>query len=154
MIPPSVRTTTSRTPAAPAGAVIARIVVGLTTTRLVGASPPTVTVAPGWKFVPVMVIDVPPASGPAVGVTRVIVGLGRASNVAWQARAAVRVTVPSLQSASPLQPANREPVAAVAVRVTTVPAAYDSAQSAPQAMPAGLLVTVPLPVPALVTVSG
>ena len=53
----------------------------------------------------------------------------------------------------PLQPAKVEPVAGAAVKVTTVPLSYGSEQSAPQLTPAGLLVTVPLPVPALVTVS-
>jgi hypothetical protein len=42
-------------------------------------------------------------------------------NVAVQLRAAFMVTVPSAQSASPLQEANTEPAAAVAVRLTTVP---------------------------------
>lgn len=45
-----------------------------------------------------------------------------------------------------------EPLAAVAVRVTTVPLEYGSEQSDPQVIPGGVLVTVPLPVPDLVTV--
>ena len=52
---------------------------------------------------------------------------------------------------APLQPAKEEPAAGVAVRVTVVPAVTDSEQVAPQLMPAGLLVTVPVPVPLLVT---
>jgi hypothetical protein len=52
----------------------------------------------------------------------------------------------------PLQPAKVEPAAGVAVNVTAVPLAYEAEQVAPQLIPAGLLVTVPLPVPLFVTV--
>ncbi len=52
----------------------------------------------------------------------------------------------------PLKPAKVEPAAAVAVSVTEVPAAKLLEQSVPQLIPAGLLVTVPLPVPDLFTV--
>ncbi len=52
----------------------------------------------------------------------------------------------------PDQPEKIEPVSAVAVRVTDVPLLYASEQSVPQLTPAGLEVTVPPPVPALVTV--
>jgi hypothetical protein len=56
--------------------VIAVIVVGLTTTTLVAAVPPSVTVAPARKFVPVIVIGVPPVVGPDVGETALTVGAG------------------------------------------------------------------------------
>jgi len=72
---------------------------------------------------------------------------------AVQARAAAIVTLPSLQSGSPLQPANVEPGAGVAVKVTTVDAANEKPQVAPQVMPSGLLVIDPVPVPAFVIVS-
>jgi hypothetical protein len=52
-----------------------------------------------------------------------------------------------------LQPEKVDPVVAAGVRVTTAPLANVSAQSVPQAIPAGLLVTVPAPVPAFVTVT-
>ena len=45
-----------------------------TTVTDVQALPPTVTVAPAAKFVPVMVIAVPPAVLPEVGETDVMVG--------------------------------------------------------------------------------
>ena len=47
-----------------------------TTVTLVQAEPPTVTVEPLAKFVPVIVIDVPPAVDPDVGDTAVTVGAG------------------------------------------------------------------------------
>jgi hypothetical protein len=54
---------------------------------------------------------------------------------------------------APLQPAKTEPVDAVAVRVTRVPAVSASVQSVPHAIPAGLLETVPEPEPPFATVS-
>jgi hypothetical protein len=54
---------------------------------------------------------------------------------------------------APLQPAKVEPGAAVGVSVTTVPCGYAREQVAPQSIPAGELETLPLPVPALLTVS-
>lgn len=54
----------------------------------------------------------------------------------------------------PLHPANSLPLAALAVKVTCVPELYDWEQVAPQFMPVGLEVTVPEPVPFLLTVSG
>ena len=52
----------------------------------------------------------------------------------------------------PLHPAKVAPAAGVAVNVTVVPLAYEAEQAVPQVIPAGALVTAPLPVPALVTV--
>jgi hypothetical protein len=51
----------------------------------------------------------------------------------------------------PLQPAKTEPEAGTAVSVTVVPPENDREQVVPQLMPLGLLVTVPLPAPFLVT---
>src|SRR5439155_1451879 len=53
----------------------------------------------------------------------------------------------------PLQPLKIEPAAGVAVSVTAVPLAKLAAQVAPQVMPAGSLVSVPVPVPPFETVS-
>src|SRR2546428_8534928 len=47
----------------------------------------------------------------------------------------------------------KDPAAGEAVSVTPVPLVTLAEQVAPQVMPAGELVTVPLPVPALLTVS-
>jgi hypothetical protein len=63
---------------------------------------------------------------------------------------AVHVPVPEQP---PLQPVKVEPAAGVAVSVTAVPEVKEVEQVAPQEIPAGELVTVPLPVPALATVS-
>jgi hypothetical protein len=52
---------------------------------------------------------------------------------------------------APLQPAKVEPDAGAAVRLTTVPELNDAEQVEPQLMPAGELVTVPVPVPLFVT---
>jgi hypothetical protein len=54
--------------------VAAVIVVPLTTTTLVAAALPNVTVAPDAKFVPVMVTAVPPAVDPLFGLTLLTVG--------------------------------------------------------------------------------
>jgi hypothetical protein len=66
-------------------------------------------------------------------------------NTAVQVMSAFIVTVPSLQSALPDQLAKLEPLAGAAVNFTMVPPVYTSAQSLPQLMPVGELVTVPLP---------
>jgi hypothetical protein len=64
----------------------------------------------------------------------------------------VTTQVPVPLHPAPLQPVNVEPLNAVAVKVTDVPLANEALQVAPQVMPDGLLVTVPLPFPADVTV--
>src|SRR2546425_3863650 len=72
--PPTV-TMTSATPAGCAG-VVALICVALTTLTPVATDPPTVAVAPAAKPVPVIVIGVPPAVVPALGLTALTVGGG------------------------------------------------------------------------------
>ncbi|HZU42556.1 MAG TPA: hypothetical protein VE994_07795 [Terriglobales bacterium] len=54
---------------------------------------------------------------------------------------------------APLQPAKTDPALAVAVSVTVVPLLKVALQVLPQEIPAGLLVTVPVPLPPGVTVS-
>src|SRR5437773_6450261 len=63
----------------------------------------------------------------------------------------VQVAVP--EQPPPLQPAKVEPATGAAVKVTEVPLANAAAQVAPHATPAGALVTLPVPAPALLTVS-
>ena len=75
-------------------------------------------------------------------------------NVAVTARACVIDTVQVLVPVqAPLQPANVDPLAAAAVSVTEAPLVKFAPQVLPQLMPAGEDVTVPVPLPALVTVS-
>jgi hypothetical protein len=78
----------------------------------------------------------------------------RALKVALTERASdmLRVQLPVPEQA-PDQPANLERAEATAVSVTAVPCPKACAQVAPQLIPAGLEVTVPLPLPALVSVS-
>ena len=65
----------------------------------------------------------------------------------------VTVQVPVPEQPPPLQPVNVEPAAGVAVNVTTAPLVNDAEQVVPQLIAAGVLVTVPVPLPPLVTVS-
>lgn len=75
--------------------------------------------------------------------------------VALTERAADMLTVQVLAAPvhAPVHPEKLEPAPGVAVRVTEVFAAYCSMQSEPQLMPAGVDVTVPLPLPPRVTLS-
>jgi hypothetical protein len=66
-------TATVAAPALPAG-VVAVMVVAFTTTTLVAAVPPKLTVAPAAKFVPVIVTEVPPDVDPLFGDTVLTVG--------------------------------------------------------------------------------
>lgn len=70
-VPPVVVTAIVFTPS-DEGGVTAVICVAVTTT-FSAAAPPMVTLAP-IKFVPPMVMGVPPAVGPKDGLTKVIVG--------------------------------------------------------------------------------
>jgi hypothetical protein len=89
-------TLTPTRPDACAG-VVAVIVAESTKVTPVAAVPPTLTVAPERKFVPLIVIAVPPAVGPDVGATLVIVGAGaltvRLNDVVCVTEPAVAVTV-------------------------------------------------------------
>ena len=67
----------------------------------------------------------------------------------------VTVHAPVPLQPPPLQPVNVEPPVEAAVRATALPIGKSAAQTVPQEMPLGLLVTVPvpLPVPDLLTVN-
>jgi len=76
------------------------------------------------------------------------------TKVAVTTWAAFIVTVQEpLPLQAPLQPMRAEPTAGVAVRVTAVPLANEAEHVAPQEIPAGALVTVPVPAPLGLTVS-
>ena len=66
----------------------------------------------------------------------------------------VTVQEPVPEHPPPVQPVKVEPPEGVAVSVTLVPLVKVALQVDPQLIPAGLEVTVPVPVPLLVTVSG
>src|SRR5688572_22430459 len=81
-------------------------------------------------------------------------GTTTASNVAATDLAASRVTAQAVVPVqAPDQPANTEPEAGVAVSATTAPAEKDALQVAPQSIPAGAEITLPVPEPARVTSS-
>ena len=63
------------------------------------------------------------------------------------------IVTPPVAVQLPDQPANVEPAAGVAVKVTAVPLLKVVEQVLPQLIPVGLLVTLPVPVPARFTVS-
>ena len=65
----------------------------------------------------------------------------------------VTAQVPVPEQPPPLHPVNVAPAAGVAVSVTTVPEVKEVEQLAGQEMPVGALVTVPVPAPAVLTVS-
>src|SRR2546422_11272379 len=77
------------------------------------------------------------------------------AKVAVTVVAAETVTVqdPVPVQPAPLQPMKTESALGVAVSVTTIPFAKLAAQVMPQAIPLGLLVTAPLPLPEFVTLS-
>ena len=63
------------------------------------------------------------------------------------------VHIPVPLHPDPLHPVKLEPDVAAAVSTTFVPYANDAEQVAPHEMPGGELVTVPVPAPALLTVT-
>jgi hypothetical protein len=75
-MPPGVVSDTIFAPALFAG-VTAVTAVGLTTVKFAAGTPPIVTAVVPVKSVPVIVIAVPPAIGPAVGPTDAIIGCGK-----------------------------------------------------------------------------
>jgi len=78
----------------------------------------------------------------------------RAVNVAVTERLLAMVTLHvAVPLHAPLHPPKTEPPAGAAVRVTSVPDAKLALHTCPQLIPAGLLLTVPDPVPASVTLN-
>jgi hypothetical protein len=66
----------------------------------------------------------------------------------------VTAQVPVPEHPPPDQPMKVAPVPATAVRVTTVPGLKEALQVVPQSMPDGEEVTVPVPVPVVMTARG
>jgi hypothetical protein len=104
------------------------------------------------QLMPAGALVAEPDPAPARVTERLNWGVGGGPKFATTARFAFRVTVQEpVPAQAPLQPVNAEPAAGVAARVTTVPALNDVEQLVPQLIPAGVLVTVPVPVPDLLT---
>ena len=103
----------------------------------------SVNIILGRKYPPVCIIG-----------KKILCTAASAVNVAVTFLAASMVTTQSSvpEQPSPLQPVNVEPLSAVPDNVTSVPSAYGAEHDAPQSMPAGVLVTEPLPVPSFTTV--
>src|SRR5262249_13777789 len=89
-----------------------------------------------------------------LGTTHFGGGTGIGAKVALTVVSLDRVTVqkPVPEQPPPDHPVKRDPDAAVAASVTCVPAVNACVQLGPQLMPAGLLVTLPDPVRATVSV--
>jgi len=119
----------------------------------------TVPVNPVWPVSTKPNTALPPGTVFTVeelpGPTEMITGLFPLLNVAVTVTAALTVTtqVPVPVQPAPVQPANVEPSAATAVSVTLVPLAKFAEQVVGQIIPVGVLITVPAPVPASLTVS-
>jgi len=95
-------------------------------------------------------VTMPPPS-PAFATVRVYTRVKRA--VTGRAPFMVTWQVLSVPVHAPPHPSKTEPSSAVAERETTVPAAKVASHVPPQSIPAGLLFTVPVPVPSLVRLS-
>ena len=119
-VPLGVVTATFFAPAVPAG-VTAVTLVDETTTTLVAATPPTVTLVAPVKLVPVIVIAVPPAVEPVAGETEEIVG--GATNVNASAALAAPYGVVTATLTAPRVPAGVTAVTLVDETTTTLVAA-------------------------------
>ena len=113
-VPPGVVTVTSTVPA-PSPGVVAVIEVALLITYDVAGMPPKYTLVANFKFVPVMVTEVPPPNGPAVG--EIPMTVGGATKVNWSAAdvADVRPGVVTVTSIVPADPAGAVTVIVVAL---------------------------------------
>lgn len=90
---------------------------------------------------------------PEIGVVHTVLAVNVAVTAAAELKdAIVQVATAPLQT-PPLQPVKVEPAVGAAVKVTLDCDAKLAEHVAPQLIPAGALVTVPVPAPALVTVT-
>ena len=106
------------------------------------------------QLMPAGLLVTVPTPAPA-GVTARVNVFGGAVKFAVTVWSAFIVTVhaPVPLQPPPLQPVNVEPPVEAAVRATVLPIGKSEAQTVPQEIPLGLLVTVPVPVPDLLTVN-
>jgi hypothetical protein len=108
---------TSTVPAEPAG-FVAVIWVALLTVNELALFAPNLTAVVPVRFVPVTVTEVPPASGPLVGLTDVIVGAATYVNWSLADVALVPPTVVVVMSIVPAEPEGE--VAVIWVALSTV----------------------------------
>jgi len=102
------------------------------------------------QLMPAGVLETVPAPVPdLVTVSVNVVGMNVAVTLRFADMPTVQVPVPEQ---APDQPEKVEPLPADAERMTVVSDTNDATQVEPQLMPEGALVTVPVPVPAFVTV--
>jgi len=95
------------------------------------------------------VVDVTACPVPALPLLKIAV----MAEGLFRAKAQVLVPVQAMSPEPPLQPTKVDPFAGAAVNTIEVPILNDALQVEPQLIPAGDEVTVPLPLPALVTVT-
>ena len=137
-------TTMSTTPTACAGA-LAVSSVALTHVTLVAATPPTDTVAPETKPLPVSFSEVPPALDPIAGSTAVSVGASRYSNAFASDPACRSVFVTEIVTL-PTVPAGAVAEIVVASTTTTAaPALPPNATVAPSRKPVPVIETAAPP---------
>ena len=115
-VPLGVVTTTLAVPADPAG-VVAVIEVALTTVKLNTAAPPMVTAVAPVKFVPVIVTDCPPASGPDVGL--ILVTSGPSANTYAAPESNTLLLLPSPFTPVALLSSKRAPTTTVSPEIAT-----------------------------------
>src|SRR5205807_2291967 len=135
LVPPGVVTVISTVPADPAGETAVSFV-ALTNVTEVPAFAPNLTVAPLTNPVPVIVTVVPPAVGPADGLTAVTAGTAALLYLSAVPVALVPPGVVTVISTLPADPAGETAVSFVALtNVTEVPAFAPNLTVAPLTNP-------------------
>jgi len=105
-------------------------------------------------LMPVGELVTDPVPDPEFVTVRAYCGGGAGLNAAVTFWFEVRVTVQApVPEQAPLHPLNTAPAAGAAARLTAVPDVNEAVHVLPHAIPAGALVTVPLALPVLLTVS-
>jgi len=105
------------------------------------------------QVIPEGLLATAPAPVPMLTTDNIAVGMSVkvAVTAVLASSVTVQAPVPGQLTPVPLQPAKSEPLLGVAFKVTWAPPAKLALQVAPQLIPEGLLVTVPVPVPAGIT---
>jgi hypothetical protein len=101
------------------------------------------------QLIPAGLLVIVPPPVPLLFTVSRLVGVELRMKVAVQLRACDITTLPLAQSVSPVHPTNSDPAAGAAVKTTSCSNANSALQLVPQLRNGGLLVTAPLPLPAL-----